>query len=158
MVSVARRRHWQAWMVMCGVLAIHVADEALTGWLDWYNPTVREIHEQYPIVLLPLLLPTFSFGIWLSLLIFAVVALSAASYFVWTGRWAMRPISHVFAVFMFGNGLLHIAHSIYMREFMPGVYTSPLLLAASIPLIIYTRAYQRERANLTLGDSQYRPR
>lgn len=133
---------------MCGVLAIHVADEALTGWLDWYNPTVRAIHEQYPIVLLPLLLPTFTFEIWISLLIFAVVALSAASYFVWTGRWAMRPLSHVFAVFMFVNGLIHIAHSIYMREFMPGVYTSPLLFPASIALIVYTRAYQRERDRL----------
>jgi hypothetical protein len=149
MVSRLRRRHWQAWMVMCGALAIHVADEALTGWLNWYNPTVRTIHEQYQLVLLPVLLPTFTFEVWLALLIFAVVSLSAASYFVWTGRWAMRPISHVFAVFMLVNALVHIAHSIYMREFMPGVYTSPLLIAASIPLIVYTRAYQRERANLT---------
>jgi hypothetical protein len=149
MVSRLRRRHWLAWMALCGALAIHVADEALSGWLDWYNPTAREIHEQYPIVILPILLPTFTFEIWISLLIFAVVMLSAASYFVWTGRWAMRPISHVFAVFMLVNGLVHIAHSIYTREFMPGVYTSPLIMAASIVLIVYTRAYQRERANLT---------
>ena len=39
-----RRRHWLAWMGMCGALAVHVADEALMGWLDWYNPTVRAIH------------------------------------------------------------------------------------------------------------------
>ena len=149
MVSRLRRRHWQAWMVMCGALAIHIADEALTGGLNWYNPAVRAVHEQYQLALLPILLPVFTFKIWLSLLIFAVVLLSAASYFVWTGRWAMRPISHVFAVFMLVNGLVHIAHSIYMREFMHGVYTSPLLIAASIPLIVYTRAYQRERANST---------
>ena len=141
-----RRQHWLAWMALCGALAIHVADEALTGWLNWYNPTVRAIREQYPIVFLPLLLPTFTFEIFLSLLIFAVVSLTAASYFVWKGRWAMRPISHVFAVVMLSNGLFHIAHSIYMREFMPGVYTSPLLLAASIALIAYTRAYQRARS------------
>ena len=136
-----RRHHWLAWMALCGALAIHITDEALTGFLDWYNPTVRAMREKYP----QLLLPTFTFEIWLSLLIFAVVALSAASYFVWKGRWAMRPISHVFAVFMLINGLLHIAQSLYMREFMPGVYTSPLLLAASIALIAYTRAYQRSR-------------
>ena len=144
-----RRRHWLAWMILCGTLAVHVADEVLTGYLDWHNQTVLAIRKQYPLVLLP----TFTFEIFLSLLIFAVVSLSAASYFVWTGRWAMRPISHVFAVFMLVNGLLHIAHSIYMREFMPGVYTSPLLIAASIPLIVYTLAYQRERA--ALGRSQY---
>lgn len=139
--SRLRRYHWLAWMALCGALAIHVADEALTGFLKWYNPTVRAMREKYPL----LLLPTFTFEVWLSLLIFAVLMLSAASYFVWKGRWAMRPISHVFAVFMLLNGLLHIAHSLYMRELMPGVYSSPLLLAASIALIAYTRAYQRER-------------
>ena len=140
-----RRRHWLAWMVMCGVLAVHVADEALTGWLDWYNPTVLAIREQYPYRLLEILLPAFTFEIFLSLLIFAVVSLTTASYFVWKGRWAMRPISHVFAVVMLLNGLLHITHSFYMRKLMPGVYTSPLLLATSIALIVYTRAYQRSR-------------
>jgi len=140
----SRRRHWLAWIALCGALAIHVADEALTGFLDRYNPIFRETREQYPLLQLPI----FTFDVWLSLLIFAVVTLSASSYFVWKGRWAMRPISHVFAVFMLVNGLLHIAHSIYMRELMPGVYSSPLLLAASIALIVYTWAYQRERARL----------
>ena len=141
MVSRSRRRHWLAWMALCGALAIHITDEAVTGFLDWYNPTVRALREKHPLIPLP----TFTFEIWLSLLIFAVVMLTAVSYFVWKGRWAMRPISHVFAVFMLVNGLLHIAHSLYMRQLMPGVYTSPLLLAASIVLIVYTRAYQRER-------------
>jgi hypothetical protein len=140
-----RRRHWLAWMGLCGALAVHVVDEASTGWLDWYNPTVRAIREQYRLVVLRILLPTFTFEIFLSLLIFAIVTLTAVSYFVWKGRWAMRPISHLFAVVMLLNGLLHIAHSIYMRELMPGVYTSPLLLVASIVLIVYTRAYQRAR-------------
>ncbi len=126
-------------MALCVALAVHVADEALTGFLEWYNPTVLALREKYP----QLLLPTFTFDVWLSLLIFAIVMLIAASFFVWKGRWAMRPISHVFAVFMLLNGLLHIAGSVYMREFMPGVYSSPLLIAASIVLIVYTRAYQR---------------
>lgn len=129
-------------MALCVALAIHVADEALTGFLDLYNPAVLSIREKYPLISLP----TFTFDIWLSLLIFAVVMLSAVSYFVWKGRWAMRPISHVFAIFMLINGLAHIAISIYMRELMPGVYSSPLLLAASVALIIYTRAYSRMRA------------
>ncbi len=137
--SRLRRQHWLAWMALCGALAIHVADEALTGFLEWYNPTVLAIREKYPLMSLP----TFTFEVWLSLLIFAVVMLTASSFFVWKGRWAMRPISHVFAVFMLLNGLLHIAGSLYMREFMPGVYSSPLLIAASIALIVYTRAYQR---------------
>ncbi|HZN06558.1 MAG TPA: hypothetical protein VFB65_07220, partial [Pyrinomonadaceae bacterium] len=114
-----RRNHWLAWMALCGALAIHVADEALTGFLELYNPTVRAIREQYP--LLPL--PTFTFETWLSLLIFAAAMLIASSFFVWKGRWAMRPISYAFAGFMLLNGFLHIVVSLYMREFVSGVYS-----------------------------------
>jgi hypothetical protein len=135
-----RRNHWLAWMALCGALALHVADEALTGFLELYNPTVRAIREHYP--LLPL--PTFTFETWLSLLIFAVAMLIASSFFVWKGRWAMRPISYAFAGFMLLNGFLHIVVSLYMREFVSGVYSSPLLLAASVALIYYTRVYDRK--------------
>lgn len=124
-------------MGLCAALAIHVVDEALTDFLAVYNPTVLAVRQRYP----SLPLPEFTFETWLSLLIFAILALVAASYFVWKGRWAMRPISHVFAIVMLLNGLLHIAWSIYAWKLMPGVYSSPLLLVASIALIVYTRAH-----------------
>ena len=124
---------------MCGALAVHVADEALTDFLALYNPTVVAIRERYPF--LPL--TTFTFEGWLALLIFAIVVLTAVSFFVWKGRWAMRPISYAFAGFMLLNGLLHIAGSFYMGTFMPGVYSSPLLLAASIFLIVRTADLSR---------------
>lgn len=132
------RRHWVAWIGLCGALAIHVLDEALTDFLSIYNPTVLSIRERYPSIPLP----TFTFEVWISLLIFAILALTTASFFVWRGRWAMRPISYVFAGFMLLNGLLHIAGSFYMRSFMSGVYSSPLLLIASIFLIARTRAHR----------------
>jgi Protein of unknown function with HXXEE motif len=128
-------------MALCGALAVHVADEALTDFLALYNPAVLGIRERYQW----LWLPTFTFRTWLALLVFAVVALVAVSWFVWRGRWAMRPISHVFAAVMLLNGLLHIAGSIYTGKFMPGVYSSPLLLAASVFLIASTLAYSRSR-------------
>jgi hypothetical protein len=126
-------------MALCGALAVHVADEALTDFLTLYNPAVVFIRERYPF--LPL--TTFTFEGWLALLIFAIVALTSASFFVWKGRWAMRPISYAFAGFMLLNGLLHIAGSFYMETFMPGVYSSPLLLAASIFLIVRTADLSR---------------
>jgi len=132
-----RRRHWLAWITLCGALAIHVADEALTDFLAFYNPAVISLREKYP----RLPLTAFVFETWLALLVFAVVSLLASSCFVWRGRWAMRPISHVFAGFMLLNGVLHIAGSIYLGTFMPGVYSSPLLIAASVFLITSTRAY-----------------
>ncbi len=144
--SISRRqriyRHWLAWIALCIALAIHVADEALTDFLAMYNPAVLSIRDKYPLISPP----TFTFEVWLALLILAVVLLAAASYFVWKGRWAMRPISYVFAGVMLLNGVLHIAGSIYLGQFMPGVYSSPLLLVSSIALIIYTHAHSRERA------------
>jgi hypothetical protein len=131
------RRHWVAWMALCAALAIHVLDEAVTNFLAIYNPTVLTIRARYP----SFPMPTFTFEVWISLLIFAILALSAASFFVWKGRWAMRPISYVFAGFMLLNGLLHIAGSFYMGTFLSGVYSSPLLLIASIFLIARTRAH-----------------
>ena len=136
---MASHRHWVAWIALCGALAVHVADEALTDFLALYNPAVLAIRERYPF--LPL--TTFTFEGWLALLIFAIVALTGASFFVWKGRWAMRPISYVFAGFMLLNGLLHIAGSFYMGTFMSGVYSSPLLLAASIFLIVRTADLSR---------------
>jgi membrane-associated PAP2 superfamily phosphatase len=134
-----RRRHWLAWIFLCAALALHVLDEAFTDFLGVYNPAVQAIQERQPL----LMLPTFSFNVWLSLLIFAVIALVGVSVFVWKGRWAMRPISYVFAAVMLTNGLLHIVHSIYMLKLMPGVYTSPLLLAASIVLVASTHAHKQ---------------
>ena len=114
-------------------------DEAVTDFLGIYNPAFQAIRERHPFIMLPI----FSFNIWLSLLIFAVIALVGVSVLVWKGRWAMRPISYVFAFVMLSNGLFHIAHSIFMRKSMPGVYTSPLLLLASIFLVVSTRAHKR---------------
>lgn len=136
-----RRRHWLAWIALCAALAIHVADEAVTDFLALYNPAVRAIRAQNPWFPMP----TFTFENWLASLIFVVVALVAASWFVWRGRWAMRPISYVFGGFMLLNGLLHIAGSIYLGQLMPGVYSSPLLIAAAVLLITCTRAYSRSR-------------
>lgn len=136
-----RRRHWLAWIGLCAALAIHVADEAWFDFLALYNPAVLAMRERYPW--LPV--PTFTFDAWLWWLVFAIVTLVAVSFFVWRGRWAMRPISYVFAGFMLLNGLLHMAGSIYRGEFMPGVYSSPLLIAAAVLLITSTRAYSRSR-------------
>src|SRR4029077_18804425 len=35
-----------AWIVFCGALALHVTDEALTGFLSVYNPTVLALRQQ----------------------------------------------------------------------------------------------------------------
>jgi hypothetical protein len=120
-----------AWLGLCMAFGVHVFDEAATGFLDIYNPAVERIRESYPF--LPV--PTFSFGVWLGLLVFAVGALTALSPLAFRGRWGIIPLAYPFAVIMLLNGLGHIAWSVYVGEAMPGVYSSPLLLAGSLFLL-----------------------
>jgi hypothetical protein len=124
--------HWGiAWLMLCVALALHVLDEALTNFLSVYNPTVRGIRTRFPY--LPL--PTFTFSVWLTLLILAVLVLFASSPLAFRGATWMWPVSCLFAVFMMGNGLLHIGGSLYTRRLLPGVYSSPLLIVAATYLL-----------------------
>jgi hypothetical protein len=131
----AARKQGFAWIALCLALAVHVIDETLTDFLSVYNPVVQAIRGKLPI--LPL--PTFSFGLWLSGLIFAVLLLLSLSILVFRGSKWMRPLSYVFAVIMLLNGMIHVAGSFYLGRMMPGVYSSPLLLAGSVYLLVCLR-------------------
>jgi hypothetical protein len=53
----APERHARAWLLLDAALAVHVADEALTGFLDFYNPLIRQLRNRpgfWPM-------PTFTF-------------------------------------------------------------------------------------------------
>src|SRR5207244_13467854 len=121
-----------AWAALCVAFAIHVADEALTDFLSVYNPAVRAIRARFPF--LPL--PTFTFRVWLAGLVLAVVVLASLMPFAFWGAGWMRPIAYAFGIVMVGNGLLHLAGSVYLRKAMPGVYSAPLLLAAAVYLLV----------------------
>ena len=143
MLSRQARIGW-AWLALCVALAVHVADEASTGFLSVYNPTVLAIRADLPWFPMPL----FRFEDWLSGLVVVVLALCAVSAFVFRGaRWT-RPAAYVFASIMLANGLGHTAGTIFGRTVasvhfarpMPGFYSSPLLLGASIYLLYQLRA------------------
>ena len=132
-----------AWVLLCLALAAHVTDEALNGFLNVYNPTVLAIRARFPW----LLMPTFRFTEWLAGLLAACAALLLLSAFVYRGARWIRPLAYVFAVIMIFNGLGHIAGTIAGQSLfsvpsprpMPGFYSSPLLLAASIYLLFRLR-------------------
>jgi hypothetical protein len=132
-------KHGVAWAALCLALAVHVTDEALTDFLSVYNPTVLAIRRKLPF--LPL--PTFTFEVWLTGLTAAVILLLLLSPFTFRGVWWMAPASYFFGAMMLGNGLLHIAGSFYLGRLMPGVYSAPLLIAASVYLLFCT--YRRKR-------------
>jgi hypothetical protein len=124
----ARTRFGRAWLGLAGALALHVTDEALTDFLAVYNPAVRANRERWPWVPLP----TFSFGVWIAGLAAGIVLLFALSPWAFRGtRWIVA-VALPFSALMTANGLGHVGSSIYFGRLMPGVYSSPVLIAAAL--------------------------
>ena len=131
----AKRGFGAAWVGLALALAVHVTDEAANDFLSVYNPAVRGIRER--IGFFPM--PTFTFEIWITGLILAVLLLLSLSPFAFRGSRGLRWVAYPLAVLMFFNGMGHILGSLYMRDWMPGVYSSPVLLAASVWLWLSLR-------------------
>jgi hypothetical protein len=139
--SAADGRRARAWLLLVGALAIHVIDEASTGFLQFYNPLVLSIRSRlkwFPM-------PTFSFAAWLGGLMAFIVVLVSLTPIVRRGGVVIRVLSTVFAALMFLNGLGHLGGSVYFRRWLPGATSAPLLLAASV-LFIRATVKPRPRA------------
>jgi hypothetical protein len=132
-----------AWIGLAAALALHVADEALTGFLSVYNPTAMEIRSR--IAWLPV--PVFDFNTWLAGLIAGIALLFAASAFVFRGHRWIRPLAYALGVLMTANAAGHVLGTVAGRTFehiqfarpMPGFFSSPVLAAASIWLLVCLR-------------------
>ena len=128
------------WFALTIALALHVLDEATTGFLDIYNPTVTAMRVRlgwFPM-------PTFGFREWLVGLIacvaccFALTPLAARNV-----RW-LRPLAWFYALVMFFNGLGHTAvtilghtvASVPVARPAPGFYSSLLLFIGSVWLMM----------------------
>jgi hypothetical protein len=131
--AALNRRFGIAWVMFALALAVHVTDEAMHDFLSIYNPNARAIRARFPF--LPL--PTFTFQTWLTLLIAGIILLLFLSPLAFQEkRWlriASRPLAIVVGL---GNAALHLGSSIYFQHWMPGVYSSPLLLIAAIFLLV----------------------
>ncbi len=55
------KRWARSWTCLAGALGIHVADEALTDFLPFYNSIITALRDTYGWVPLP----TFTYGVWL---------------------------------------------------------------------------------------------
>jgi hypothetical protein len=138
-IAVAAQRSPQlgtAWVLLCLALALHVADEAMTGFLQVYNPTVLALRAKlgfWPM-------PTFGFRGWLTGMIAGILILLALSPFAFRGARWIRPVFYVLAAMMFVNGIAHTlgtifgqtVNTVHFSRPAPGFYSAPLLLAASI--------------------------
>src|ERR1700758_987883 len=90
-----------AWVTLCGALGLHIADEAATGFLSVYNPTVVELRRAVPF----LIAPTFGFREWLIGLISVDAALFSFSPLAFRGNRSVRVLAYPFAGIMLLNGL-----------------------------------------------------
>ena len=122
--------------------ALHVTDEALTHFLDFYNPLVRQIRSR--IGWFPM--PTFTFGLWLAGLIALVVVLACLAPAVRRGASGTRLASYLLSAIMILNGFGHLGGSIYFQRWLPGTTSAPVLLIAGVFLV--KRTWARRRAAL----------
>ncbi len=132
------------WLLLCISFCAHVADEALTGFLNVYNPTVSAIRGRlswFPM-------PTFAYRQWLIGLITANLILLALTPLAYRNTRALRPLAYFFAGVMLLNGMGHTLFTVLGRTVAsvqfprpaPGFYSSPLLLITSIYLFLRLRA------------------
>ena len=133
----------RAWLFLCLAFCAHVADEALTGFLSAYNPTVLAIRARARWFSMP----TFEFWPWLIALIIGNLILLALTPLAYrNARW-LRPFGYFYAAVHLVNGIGHTLGTIFGSPVpevhfprpMPGFYSSPLLLAASVYLLFRLR-------------------
>jgi len=131
------------WFVLCVVLAVHIVDEATTGFLAVYNPTVIILRQRwgwFP-------LPPMGLREYLIMHILICGVLFCLTPVAARGMPGLRPWAWAYAVIMFLNGLGHtigtvLGHTVASVTFTrpaPGFYSSPLLFAASVWLMVRLR-------------------
>lgn len=135
MNSVNRNLRWaKSWAILVAALALHVADEALTGFLPFYNSIISSLKDTYGWVPFP----TFTFPIWIGGLIAGVVVLFALTPLVLRGYAWLRVVSYFLGILMLANAIGHVAMSVWLREPAPGMYSSPVLFVAAVALLVTT--------------------
>jgi protein-S-isoprenylcysteine O-methyltransferase Ste14 len=130
----AVRAHARAWLYLCAHLAAHGVEEAINGFVDVWNPFLASVRARTGLPL-----PLFTFDGWLTALVIGVLALTAMTPLVRRGVRGFRVASYLFAGLMIANGVNHLASPLYLGRFLPGQFTSPLLILASIWLILAAR-------------------
>src|ERR1700758_2415199 len=124
------------WLALCFAFALHIADEALTGFLGVYNPTVLAMRGRWSWFPMP----TFEFREWLAGLIVVCLIPFCLTPLAVRGFRRLRPLAWFYAVIMLLNGLGHTLFTVLGRTVTsvrfsrpaPGFYSSPFLLAASL--------------------------
>jgi hypothetical protein len=140
---VSRKGFGVAWILCCIAFALHVGDEAAHDFLGYYNATVLTLYGHFswfPRV-------DMTYRQWLTGLLVALVLCGALTPLAFkNARW-LRPLAYLLALIQFLDGSGHISAqilggtvpSVRFDGASPGIYTAPLLLAASAHLFVCLR-------------------
>ena len=147
---------WRCLVCLCVAFALHILDEASTGFLAVYNPTMTILRERWS----GFPMPTFEFREWLATLVVACGLLFCLTPLAGRGMRGLRPLAWFYAVVMFLNGLGHtlfsiLGHTVAAVTFSrpaPGFYSSPFLFAASLWLMFRLRRTAQVDFQLPTGD------
>ena len=124
-------RKGSAWLILMAALALHVTDEAVTGFLPFYNDIVLSLRER--LGFFPM--PTFTYPVWLGGLITGLVIGFLLTGHVSRGGSVARALIGIFSVLMIGNALAHLLGSVYSARILPGFWSSPVLLPAALQML-----------------------
>lgn len=120
-------RNVSAWLLMVAAVALHVVDEAMTGFLPFYNSSVLGLRNRlgfFPA-------PTFSFELWLGGLIAGILLGLGVTVVVARGGKTIRWIAAIVGALMIFNALGHLLGSVYFGRILPGAYSAPALLLSA---------------------------
>jgi hypothetical protein len=118
-------RNSVAWLSLVSAVALHVIDEAITGFLPFYNDLVLRLRDHlgfFPV-------PTFRGSVWLGGLCLAIVLGYLMTPLIARGGAWIRSVTTVIGFLMIANALGHMLGSVYLGRILPGFWSSPLLLA-----------------------------
>ncbi|HUM04704.1 MAG TPA: HXXEE domain-containing protein [Terriglobales bacterium] len=128
----AKQRFGICWLFFGYTLALHVLDEAGHDFLSVYLPNAIAIRRAAPFLPIPI----FNFQSWIGSLALALTFWLVLTPLAFRGYKALRALG-VFVAIVPGlmNGAAHILSSVYMKRWMPGVYSAPLLLLSGTALL-----------------------
>lgn len=119
------------WLLVVTAVGIHVVDEALTGFLPFYNAQVLALRMRlgfFPA-------PTFTFPMWVTGLTVAVAIGLMMTRVVARGGRGIRVVCGVLALLMMANACGHLLGSVYFDRRLPGFWSSPWLLVTSVWMV-----------------------
>ncbi len=142
-------RFGTAWLLFAGAVALHVIDEATHDFLSVYNPNAQMIRQRFGVPI-----PVFTFESWIASLAIGILLLLCLSPLAFRGtrwlRWVAVPLAIVVGIF---NACGHVGSSIYYQRFMPGVYSSPVLLLSALFLLYEARVARAKASASAAGAS-----